>query len=84
MSGYKLVEELSKYMEVSVNTIYPILRRLTSEGILATYEIYDDTRKRKYYTLSSPGKEFYQQLFDEWNKFNQSVEKLLKEENSDE
>ncbi|MDF9867053.1 PadR family transcriptional regulator PadR [Bacilli bacterium PM5-3] len=84
MSGYQLVEQLGEYVEVSVNTIYPILRRLTSEGVLATYEVYDSGRKRKYYVLSNPGKEYYKKLYDEWLSFNNSVEALLKEESNNE
>jgi len=84
MTGYQLVEELNEYLEVSVNTIYPILRRLTSEGVLATYEVRDDARKRKYYVLSNMGRENYKQLYHEWLTFNDSVEQLLREENDNE
>ncbi|MDL2212009.1 PadR family transcriptional regulator [Erysipelotrichaceae bacterium OttesenSCG-928-M19] len=83
MSGYELVEELNEYIEVTVNTIYPILRRLTSEGILATYEVYNDNRKRKYYVLSNPGQKHYQELYDEYLSFNESVAALLGKEHQD-
>ena len=77
LSGYQLLEELSQYLEVSVNTVYPILRRLTNDGVLETYENYDNNRKRKIYTFSKLGLDFYQKLYEEWKKFNSNVERLL-------
>ena len=35
--GYELVEEISKVLEISEGTLYPILRRLTDEKYFETY-----------------------------------------------
>ena len=35
--GYELVEEISKRFEISEGSIYPLLRRLTKEGLFSTY-----------------------------------------------
>jgi PadR family transcriptional regulator PadR len=85
MSGYKVVDCLSHYIDVTVNTIYPILRRLASEKILATYEDVDDNnRKIKVYTLTKPGQLYYEQLYQEWNNFNAKVQSLLKGDDQNE
>ena len=38
MYGYEIVQSISKSIEVSEGTIYPILRRLSKEGYFETYE----------------------------------------------
>ncbi|MEG0284291.1 MAG: PadR family transcriptional regulator [Erysipelotrichales bacterium] len=79
MYGYQVVEELDKYINVSVNTIYPILRRLTNEGYLATYESDEDGRKRKFYTISMPGHDYFNKNYKEWKEFNEKVLKIFEE-----
>jgi len=37
MYGYEIVQSISKSIEVSEGTIYPILRRLSKEGYFETY-----------------------------------------------
>lgn len=82
--GYEVVNELNNYYEISINTIYPILRRLTHEGVLATYEIQYEDRKRKYYTLTNPGVNYFTKKKQEWLEFNDKVMKLLDRGHKDE
>jgi len=35
--GYEISEYLSKHINIADGTVYPILRKLKSEGLLATY-----------------------------------------------
>ena len=49
--GYELVAEISKCIEISEGTIYPLLRRLKNEGYVSTYlEESSEGPPRKYYT----------------------------------
>ncbi|MEE0699520.1 MAG: PadR family transcriptional regulator [Bacilli bacterium] len=78
--GYELVEEVSRIVNVNEGTIYPILKRLTNEGYFETY-LKESTEgpPRKYYHLTILGKERKDELLKEWLKFNESVNRFIKE-----
>lgn len=78
MYGYELVEEISSYINISENTIYPILRRLTKEGNFTTY-IKESTGgpPRKYYKVTNQGKGRCLDLKKEFKKFIKNVELIL-------
>lgn len=83
--GYELVNEISKDIEISDGTIYPILRRLSKEGYFTTY-LQESTEgpPRKYYRLTELGKETREKLTDEWENFVEKVNNILKEADIDE
>jgi PadR family transcriptional regulator PadR len=56
--GYSLKQRLAEAgLEVSEGTLYPLLRRLETQGLLESrWEVVDDQRPRRYYLLSAPGK----------------------------
>lgn len=83
--GYELVNEISKNIEISDGTIYPLLRRLNKEGYFTTY-LRESTEgpPRKYYKLTTLGKETKEKLLEEWNNFVRGVENILKEADSNE
>ena len=76
--GYELVEEISKVLEISEGTLYPILRRLTEEGYFETY-LRESTEgpPRKYYRITKGGKDFQKNQLKQWNEFNQQIETLI-------
>ncbi|MFS4460511.1 PadR family transcriptional regulator [Bdellovibrio sp. HCB2-146] len=76
--GYELVEEISKVLEISEGTLYPILRRLTEEGYFETY-LRESTEgpPRKYYRITKGGKDFQKSQLKQWNEFNQQIETLI-------
>ncbi len=79
--GYSLVETLkSKGLDIEQNTLYPLLRRLDSQGLLkSTWEV-TEPRPRKYYELSSNGILILDELSDEFiNNYN-TISKMLKED----
>lgn len=78
--GYELVEEVSNVVNVNEGTIYPILKRLTNENYFEAY-LKESTEgpPRKYYHLTVLGKERKDELLNEWKKFNESVNKFIKE-----
>lgn len=83
--GYELVNEISKDIEISDGTIYPILRRLSKEGYFTTY-LQESTEgpPRKYYRLTELGKETREKLTDEWESFVEKVDNILKGADVDE
>ena len=61
MYGYELVEKVSKVVDVSEGTIYPILKRLTNEGYFEAYtKESTEGPIRKYYHITSSGLEVMQ------------------------
>ena len=80
MYGYELVLEVSKVVKVNEGTIYPLLRRLTNEKYFDTYlEESNEGPSRKYYKITTLGKERLKELKETWIEFNPSVNKFIKE-----
>ena len=79
--GYELVEEISKRFEISEGSIYPLLRRLTKEGLFSTY-LMESTEgpPRKYYKLTTKGTEHKDALVHEWQLFAKGVKEMIEEE----
>lgn len=76
--GYELVEEISKNIEISEGTIYPLLRRLRDEGYVSTY--LEESREgppRKYYQLTEKGEQTRQESLKDWNIFINGVNAVL-------
>ena len=76
--GYELVNEISKRIDISEGTIYPLLRRLKDEDLVTTYlQESGEGPPRKYYRLTETGREKEQNQRDEWMQFAASVNALL-------
>ena len=54
--GYKIINDLSKYIEASESTLYPVLRRLEEQTLVTTYKEEHSGRLRKYYSITENGK----------------------------
>ena len=55
--GYQIIKDISPYVDVSESTLYPILRRLESGGMLTVRSAEHNGRLRKYYHITSSGLE---------------------------
>ncbi len=79
--GYELIETISKEIEISEGTIYPILRRLTKDGYFDTY-LKESTGgpPRKYYKITETGEEASQEMKNDWMEFGQKIKRLLNNE----
>ncbi|MDO4792908.1 MAG: PadR family transcriptional regulator [Filifactor alocis] len=79
--GYELVEEISAHVDISEGTIYPLLRRLKSDGCVNTYlKESQSGPPRKYYTLTDYGREMFFEQLNDWDYFIESVNNLLRRE----
>lgn len=77
-SGIALIEELSSRLDVSENTVYPILRRLTKQGYFTTFKKNIGVgAPRKYYALTDDGKEQLIIYENEWASFLKEVTEIL-------
>ena len=69
--GYSLVTTLREAgLEVEQNTLYPLLRRLESQGLLSSAWDTGESRPRKYYRLTEEGRRGGGLLGDEWRRLN--------------
>jgi PadR family transcriptional regulator PadR len=79
--GYELVETISKRIEISEGTIYPILRRLTQEKFFETYlQESNSGPPRKYYRMTIAGRKETEKLLSDWKKFTTDVNYIIKME----
>ena len=77
--GYSLLKLLSeKGLEVDQGTLYPLLRRLESQGLLSSDWNTEGSRPRRYYVISPEGQDLLPRLKDEWNKIVSMMEGMLK------
>lgn len=53
--GYKLTQEITGILDTSESALYPVLRRLESQGFLETYSAEYSGRLRKYYRITAKG-----------------------------
>lgn len=82
--GYELVEHISKDISISEGTIYPLLRKFRKEGYVDTYlQESQEGPPRKYYKLTSKGKEVYEVMEVEWQIFIKGVNNIIRGEIND-
>ncbi|MGI6778891.1 MAG: PadR family transcriptional regulator [Acetivibrionales bacterium] len=76
--GYDVSDYLSKRIDISDGTVYPILRKLKNEGLVTTYLSEESGGPpRKYYKLTDLGRKQYLSDKAEWLKFIKTVENIL-------
>jgi PadR family transcriptional regulator, regulatory protein PadR len=77
--GYSLLKALSeKGMEIEQSTLYPLLRRLESQGLLLSdWRIADEARPRRYYVISPQGRAVLGKLKKEWSELAETMSQLL-------
>lgn len=76
--GYKIVSDLSEYIEISESTLYPILRRLEKQEELKTYNELYQSRNRKYYQITLKGNKHIKDFMDEWQDIRKIYDILTK------
>src|SRR5215471_6445044 len=76
--GYTLRKALSEQgMEIDEGTLYPLLRRLESQGLLISEWREEDKRNKRFYRLSPEGKMILKQLSADWKSINTSLDGIL-------
>ena len=76
--GYTLRKALAVHgMDIDEGTLYPLLRRLETQGLLVSQWREEDKRNKRFYRLSGDGELILQQLSTEWRAINASLDKIL-------
>ena len=78
--GYTLRKDLAALgIEIDEGTLYPLLRRLESQGLLVSEWREEEKRNKRFYRISRDGRIVLKQLLFEWQTIGLSLEEILKE-----
>lgn len=76
--GYTLRKALAEHgMAIDEGTLYPLLRRLETQGLLVSEWREEDKRNKRFYVLSAEGKEILEQLLAEWKSIDSSLSQIV-------
>jgi PadR family transcriptional regulator, regulatory protein PadR len=76
--GYTLRKTLAEHgMAIDEGTLYPLLRRLESQGLLVSEWREEDNRNKRFYRLSPEGKSMLKQLLAEWKSIDSSLSGIV-------
>ena len=76
--AYEIASTLSDAIDMGEGTIYPLMRRLQSDGLVETYLVESPAGPpRKYYRLSEAGKKSFETQSAAWKSFSGAVEDIL-------
>ena len=76
--GYTLRKALADLgLAIDEGTLYPLLRRLETQGLLVSEWREEDKRNKRFYKLSPTGRQILKQLVAEWQHINQSIDRIL-------
>lgn len=76
--GYSLLKLLSDQgLDVDQGTLYPLLRRLETQGYLQSVWKLEEARPRRYYVISAEGKKVLPKLKKEWAGIVSVMDKML-------
>ena len=82
--AYEIASRLSDAIGMGEGTIYPLMRRMQSDGLVETYLVESSAGpSRKYYRLTDAGRSALAAQADEWKSFTRAVEALLEEPAAD-
>jgi PadR family transcriptional regulator PadR len=78
--GLEIIRHLEAFTDLVVTegTIYPILGRLTRDGLLAAeWNASEGVHPRKYYALTARGRRTLDAMVDEWRDFAGKIDRLI-------
>ena len=79
--GYALRRALGDQgLEIEENTLYPLLRRLETQGLLESEWREVDRRSKRFYRLSSDGESVLVRLLEHWDDLDVALKRIIKED----
>jgi PadR family transcriptional regulator PadR len=76
--GYTLRKDLASLgIEIDEGTLYPLLRRLESQGLLESEWREENNRQKRFYKLSRDGRQILKQLLAELDQINASLTRII-------
>jgi PadR family transcriptional regulator, regulatory protein PadR len=78
--GYTLRTDLADAgVDIDEGALYPMLRRLETQGLLTSEWREENKRNKRFYRLSPQGEAILRRLLEEQRALNQSLDSILKE-----
>ena len=77
--GYKIIKDVSDFVEISESTLYPILRRLEGASLLTVQSAEYNGRLRKYYQITPSGISRIEEFKEEWKELLKIYQFVTKE-----
>ncbi len=81
--GYKIIKDVSPYIQLSESTLYTILKRLESTGMLTVRSAEHNGRLRKYYHITGLGMKRIEDFREDWKEIMTVYSFVTKEEQND-
>jgi len=64
--GYKIIKDMKPYLTLSESTLYTVLKRLETAGMLTVQSAEHSGRLRKYYHITEEGLDRIEEFKEEW------------------
>jgi PadR family transcriptional regulator PadR len=78
--AYEIASRLAEAIGMGEGTIYPLMRRMQSDGLVETYLVESSAGpSRKYYRLTNAGQTSFATQKDAWRSFAGAVQSILGE-----
>lgn len=76
--AYEIASKMAGAIGMGEGTVYPLMRRLSSDGLVETYMVESSTGpSRKYYRLTRTGRAALNEQREAWNKFRNAVDGII-------
>lgn len=76
--GYTLRKALAnRGLDIDEGTLYPLLRRLESQGLLVSEWREEEKRNKRFYKLSAGGRRVLRDLLAEWDQLNDALKTIV-------
>lgn len=75
--GYEISQTIKVVADIKESTLYPILKKLEKAGYLTTYSQEFQGRKRKYYTITTAGRDRIPFLATEWDSYKHTIDQII-------
>ncbi|MBO4695840.1 MAG: PadR family transcriptional regulator [Lachnospiraceae bacterium] len=82
--GYKIIKDMSPYIELSESTLYTILKRLEMADMLTVRSAEHGGRLRKYYHITDVGLRRIEEFKEEWKEIMSIYQFVTKEDHGNE
>lgn len=78
--AYEIASRLAEGIDMGEGTIYPLMRRMQTDGLVDTYLVESSAGPpRKYYKLTEAGRSSFTAQKEEWAAFSRAVDAILGE-----
>jgi len=78
--AYEIASRLAQAIDMGEGTIYPLMRRMQTEGLVETYLVESSSGpSRKYYRLTEKGRSSFAAQKEAWRAFARAIETILGE-----